>query len=97
MDKLSDYVSGDFSSLDNVVIAPNPFKPDSLNSTITFYNLTSDAVIKVYTITGRLINTLNANINKCVWDTRDSHGKLLPLGMYTCYITNSRVKKNICN
>ena len=87
------YVSGDISSLNNVVIAPNPFKPGSQNSSITFYNLTSDAVIKVYSITGRLINTLNANVNKCVWDTRDSHGKLLPVGMYTCYISNSQGEK----
>ena len=81
------------NNLDSVIIAPNPFKANALNSTITFYNLTADAVIKVYTITGRLITSLSTIDYKCVWDTRDSRGKLLPLGMYTCYISNSKGEK----
>ena len=87
------YDSGYRTSLDNVIIVPNPFRPDSINNTITFYNLTADAVINVYSITGRLITTLKPTINKCVWDTRDNHGKLLPAGMYTCYISNSQSQK----
>ena len=82
------YDSGYSTSLNNVVIAPNPFKPGSIN-TITFFNLTGNTEIKVYTITGRLINILNTTYNKYVWDARDSHGRLLAPGVYICVITDS--------
>ena len=71
-----------------VVIAPNPFIPGSIN-TITFFNLTGNSEIKVFTITGRLLITLNANTDKYVWDACDSHGRLLAPGDYTCIITDS--------
>jgi len=79
-------------NLDNVIIGPNPFKPTAQNNVITFYNLTSDAEIKIYSITGILITDLKKNnaTDTFIWDGKNSHGKSLPTGIYICYITNSQ-------
>lgn len=83
--------------LNNVIIAPNPFKPNLPGSAdyVTFYNLTQDAEIKIFTVTGRLIVTLKKinNDNKYTWNVRDKNNRLLPSGVYICYITNSKNQK----
>ncbi|MBN1384645.1 MAG: T9SS type A sorting domain-containing protein [Elusimicrobia bacterium] len=43
-------------NLDNVFIYPNPFKPSTGHTYITFDGLTSNVKIKIYTIAGRLVD-----------------------------------------
>ena len=84
------------SNLNNVIIGPNPFKPNAQNNVVTFYNLTPEAEIKIYTITGLLIVDLKKNDTSTayIWDGKDSHGKFLPTGIYICYFNNSNGQNN---
>lgn len=71
----------------DVVNYPNPF---SSNTTFTFqHNHSSEvnAIVKIYTVAGRLIQTLEANnlIDKFVkvdWDGRDADGNMVANGTY---------------
>lgn len=83
-------------NLNNVIIGPNPFKPNAQNNVVTFYNLTPEAEIKIYTITGLLVTDLkkNDNTRTYIWDGKDSHGRLLAPGIYICYFVNSNGQNN---
>jgi len=79
------------STLSNVAIYPNPLKPDRGND-ITFDNLTDEAKIRIYTITGRLIRKLEvtpADNYQKVWDTRNGDGYEVASGVYIYFITSS--------
>ena len=57
------FVLPSLNNLNNVIIGPNPFKPNAQNNVVTFYNLT-EAEIKIYTITGLLVVDLKKNDTK---------------------------------
>ena len=72
--------------INNIVNAPNPFE----ENTVFTYDLTQEAddvTIKVYTVSGRLIKTIqNASTrrhyNEEYWDGRDEDGNILANGVY---------------
>lgn len=77
------------SNLNRVLIYPNPFVA-SLHQTLTIAGLTPQAVIKILDLDGRVLATLeesdgNGGVD---WDTRATQGKLVPSGIYLCYITS---------
>jgi hypothetical protein len=81
------------NELDNVLVGPNPFRPDLPGSPgfITFANLTSDATITVYNILGKIATTLSVKDGngRAYWDTTDQ-GVKVPSGLYLCRIENSQ-------
>ncbi|MDD5067140.1 MAG: PQQ-binding-like beta-propeller repeat protein [bacterium] len=85
------------SSLDHVVIAPNPFKPGSQENVVTFFNLPVKADIKVYTVSGGLITHLTKNDgrDRYTWNARDSSGRSLATGIYLCLIKNYKGEKKL--
>ncbi len=77
------------SNLNRVLIYPNPFV-SSLHQTLTIAGLTPQAVIKILDIEGRVLATLEENDGNggADWDTRDAQRKLVPSGVYLCYVTS---------
>jgi len=77
------------SNLNRVLIYPNPFVA-SLHQTLTIAGLTPQAVIKIMDLEGRVLATLEENDGNGGgdWDTRDQQRKLVPSGIYLCYVTS---------
>jgi hypothetical protein len=63
---------------------PVPFKPSAGHTKITFTDLTTSARIRIYTISGELVRSLNkANAKKDLeWDVRNSRGSPVDSGVY---------------
>ena len=70
-------------NLENVITYPNPYKP-SLQSFITFANLTKTAVIYIYNISGNYINKIEENDGNggVEWNLKDIYGNDIPTGIY---------------
>ncbi len=89
-------VESDKLSLEHVVNVPNPFS-ESTQFTFTVLNNQDDyfdAVIKIYTITGRMIKKIERTVTdnpnglqKIYWDGRDDDGDYLANGVYIYKIT----------
>lgn len=82
-------------NLGSVVVYPNPYKPGSGGSFdaagITFANLTSQATIRIFSLTGELIRELAktaADGDRLLWDGANSWGKALASGVYLYSVTN---------
>ena len=87
-------------NLDNLIIGPNPFKPNDNNfetgtatGGIKFANLTADAMIEIYTVAGQLIEKLEETDGdgKYIWIVPDR----IASGGYICRITNSKGEEKI--
>jgi len=80
--------------LDNVIVYPNPFKPNSGlgHTVINFDGLTEDAVVEIYTLSGKLLNELSVRVNpgKIEWDGRNSSGEKAASGVYYYLIKDGR-------
>lgn len=63
---------------------PVPFKPAAGHTKITFTGLTQSARIRVYTLSGRLVRTLEKSGagDTLDWDVRNSAGEGLASGVY---------------
>ena len=86
--------------LNCVVVYPNPFKPDSGHTRITFGHptdpsgrLTEQATIKIYTIAGELVRTIEGVNGQATWDINNESGKRVASGVYVYLITNPKGTK----
>ncbi len=70
---------------------PNPLTVNGISpDEFTFANLSDNSVIKIYTLSGELVATLNKN----TWDAKNSDGKLVASGVYFYVVEDSgNVKK----
>ncbi len=70
--------------LSSVHCYPVPFKPSANHTKITFTGLTQSARIRVYTVSGRLVRTLEKSAagDTLDWDVRNSAGENLASGVY---------------
>jgi peptidase C25-like protein/flagellar hook capping protein FlgD len=81
-------VQNDGIVLQNVVNFPNPFASDTYFTFQTLGSTGSEVIIKIYTIGGRLIKTIEGNLvnsdgfNKIHWDGRDEDGDKIANGVY---------------
>ncbi|OGS21832.1 MAG: hypothetical protein A2252_00025 [Elusimicrobia bacterium RIFOXYA2_FULL_39_19] len=85
-------------NLREVRVYPNPFKPNddkSENGTwdtgIIFDSLTNNSTIKIYTLSGDLVNILEETDNngKYTWDVKNKEKEKLSSGIYIYRITDS--------
>ncbi|MCG2711200.1 MAG: SBBP repeat-containing protein [Candidatus Omnitrophica bacterium] len=91
------------STLDNINVYPNPFKPNdnnsdtgiayafgNLNSGILFDNLPASVDIKIYTVTGQLVAKFGstASSGKIQWDVKNDSGKDVASGIYIAVISS---------
>jgi len=96
-------MGGSFYDLSDAHAYPVPYKPnDGLSTTgdetsgITFTNLSTEAEIKIYTISGELVKKL---IHKDGWDeewypVENEKGEKVVSGVYIYYITNQKQHKS---
>lgn len=79
------------SNNDNIIIAPNPYKPyvDQIDH-ITFFNVGNHFNLYIYSITGKELIHIQSNSEngQYQWDVRDKQGNELNTGTYICYIKN---------
>lgn len=63
---------------------PVPFKPSAGHTRITFTGLTRQASVKIYTISGELVRSLQKNdvYDFIEWDAKNSRGRNVASGVY---------------
>ncbi len=71
-------------TLDDVFVYPNPLRPEDAQQFVTFANLTPQAVIRIYSVSGMFIREVieddgNGGVE---WNLRDDAGQLVPAGVY---------------
>jgi hypothetical protein len=84
-----------FTQLDGAHAWPVPYKP-AFGDSIHFVGLATDSTIKIYTIMGELVNTLQYNndgTNKVDWTVTNSDGDHVASGVYIYQIKNSFSEK----
>ncbi|MDP2808406.1 MAG: hypothetical protein Q8O74_09765 [bacterium] len=81
----------------SVNVAPNPYRPGQ-DPYFYFSNLPSRAVVRIYTIDGRLLGTFNgpaAPGHILVINPEDVKSKLVS-GLYLCHISAPGFKQTVC-
>lgn len=74
----------------NVIIYPNPFKPDKGNKGITFSGLTEEVKIRIFNIIGELVREVSVlGQTEWQWNTKNDSGEKVSSGIYIYIITNS--------
>jgi hypothetical protein len=82
-------------NLDKVTVVPNPYIVHSpFNETeflkqIRFTNLPEKCQIKIFTVTGEYINTINhenENSGNAIWDLRTINNQEIAPGLYIYYV-----------
>ncbi|MCB4792145.1 MAG: gliding motility-associated C-terminal domain-containing protein [Elusimicrobia bacterium] len=88
------------NNLNNVIIYPNPYKPGSgtnhdRTGGVVFANLTNNAKISIFNISGELVyeaNEVNGS-GTLEWDGKNKSGNKVSSGVYVYLITNSGGEK----
>jgi len=71
------------STLDDVKIYPNPFRPALGETSITISNVPGNSRIRVYTLTGELVKDLSADAaGMASWDATNQSGQKVASGLY---------------
>jgi len=77
-------------NLGNLIVYPNPFNLSKGHTQINFDGLTSDAKIRIFTLTGRLLKEEEVNWQySWIWDVRNIEREELARGIYLWIATNS--------
>lgn len=71
---------------------PNPFMPGTGN-TMKFTNLPSNSTVKVYTLSGKLVNKLAESSGEAAWNGNNSDGKSISPGLYIYVVTDEEGNK----
>lgn len=85
------------STLDNLVVYPNPFRTSQGLVGIIFEWLTFDARIRIFTISGKLVVDSGELWNQGIWtwDARNKKGEEVARGTYVYLVTNSARNRKI--
>ncbi|MFA6540154.1 MAG: hypothetical protein WCT99_00985 [Bacteroidota bacterium] len=89
------------NNLDNVIVVPNPYVVSSQfelpsyrsdlrgERVLQFRNLPRECTIRIYTLTGELVQTLYKNDLKeyCEWDLKSSESARIAYGIYIYHVT----------
>jgi hypothetical protein len=84
------------STLDSILVVPNPFVRSSgiptagSQDNISFNHLPSPCTIKIYTLTGDLVKTIEhrLNIGIAQWDQITDYGQFAESGVYIYHVTS---------
>ncbi|MCK4419376.1 S8 family peptidase, partial [Candidatus Aerophobetes bacterium] len=77
-------------SLESLVVYPNPFSMRKGHTQIIFYGLTSDAKIRIFTLTGNLLKEEEVSYQySWTWDVKNMAGEELARGIYLWIVTNT--------
>jgi len=86
----------------NAYAYPVPFKPNAGNPQrygtwsggITFTNLPSEGKIRIYTLSMRLVRTLEITPNEIKWDAKNNAGETVASGIYIWEIVSGNNRKS---
>lgn len=77
-------------------IFPNPFRPFSGDTQVTFDRLPAATEIKIYTLTGEKVRSLTADASGTVnWDGRNDHGQSVASGVYFALLKSGGDKRTV--
>ncbi|MQY58061.1 MAG: S8 family serine peptidase [Clostridia bacterium] len=77
-------------NLESLIVYPNPFSSLKGHSQITFAGLTSDARIRIFTLTAELMKEEEVSWQySWTWDVKNMTGEELPRGIYLWIVTNT--------
>ena len=76
--------------LSQIFTYPNPCRVGAGENSIMFANLTREATIKILTLSGQVIRTLEENDGNggVSWDLRNEQGEMVAAGIYVYYVSN---------
>lgn len=79
------------NDLSQVFTYPNPCRISRGENAVTFANLTREATIKILTISGKVIRTIEETDGNggATWDLTDENGNEIPAGIYLYYAFNN--------
>ncbi len=85
------------SNLSGAKVYPNPYNPVKHPAGIIIDNLTANTEVRIYTISGVLVNKLidSDGDGRIIWDGKNSSGKSLASGVYIAYVKGSNGSKKI--
>ncbi len=76
------------TSVNNVLIYPNPLYPSRGNGYVTFQNLPASARVRIYTVMGSLVFEGTADASGLFhWPGTNHGGRLVASGVYLVYVT----------
>jgi photosystem II stability/assembly factor-like uncharacterized protein len=88
-------------ALRNVRVVPNPYLvthigerrtygPNEPQNELHFTNLPAQCTIRIFNVSGQLVQTINVNnnigVNRYVWDMRNQNGHMIPYGVYIYHV-----------
>lgn len=80
--------------LSGAVVYPNPWDVrEHAGHLLKFGNLTNAATVKIYTVSGHWVRTLQAQAGMAEWDMKNDSGDLVASGLYVYSITNDQGDK----
>jgi len=91
------------SDLSNAAVFPNPVDLNiAVNNSVKFINLTANPTIKIYTVSGERVRTLQpgtsnnmGNDGRAVWDGKNENGERVARGLYICLISDGNGNKKV--
>jgi hypothetical protein len=85
------------TDLSQVIVFPNPYKGDTnLRDEMIFFNMPTRAVLRLYSIDGRLVKTIVKDDagNRVVWGLNNEQGSAVASGVYIYIIkTNAQERR----
>lgn len=88
-------------TITDLIDTPDPFKPSSGQTTTISYTLSEKCAVtlKINNSAGKLIRTFSQTLlageHDTIWDGKDSHGKLVPSGLYKYTVFVKDIAGNI--
>src|SRR5690606_22397638 len=76
-------------SMEGVVVYPNPVPPD-YSGRIGIKNLPENALVRITTLSGRLIYENRALGGQMVWNRLDQDGRAMASGIYLVFVTQDK-------
>jgi len=84
------------TSLENLIVYPNPFQPSRGHTIIVFSELTTEATIRIFGLGGQEIARGDTSWEMSwTWDVRNREGEEVGRGIYVYFISNSQGEKKI--
>ncbi|MBD3271217.1 MAG: S8 family serine peptidase [Elusimicrobia bacterium] len=77
--------------LNDVIVYPNPIRPTTNGGVnqVTFANLTSDARLKIYTLSGRKVREISGLSDLYEWDLTNACGESVQSGVYFYLVSDA--------
>jgi len=78
-------------SMVSIRVRPNPWRSDRETQTqVTFDQLPSGSTVKLFTLSGRWIRTLDGSSGQASWDLKNDSGERVASGMYFYLVTDNQ-------